>query len=155
MDGKRNSSADVVGNVSELYNTYKYLPGTTFHYVPAVGVTTSGNIWISWVDNPELMVAANATVLTSAGWGDFVRSQSNAKCYPLWQAFTYSMPTSTRRKRFDVNNSIDYTNENLVDRSVQGLFCVAVVTPLIDTVVGRPFIHKHIDLEGLTGNSLT
>lgn len=155
MDGKRNPLGDTVGGVSSLYNTYKYLPGTVFHYVPSVGVTTPGNVWIAWIDNPEIMSFAEGLVLTSTAWSDFVRTQSNAKCYPLWQSFTYSMPTDSRRKRFDVNNTIDYTNDNLLDRSVQGLFVVAVVTSLLSSTIARPFIHKHIDLEGLTASSFT
>lgn len=150
LDARGNAPNDPVSTVSTLYNTYKYLPGTTFHYVPAVGVTSSGNVHVAYVDNPELIAYGLGLTLSTAAFNTFVLNQANCKTYPIWQSFTYTMPTATRRKMFDVNNSTTYTaDEN--DRSVQGMFVISVESPLTSTLVGRPFVHKVMELEGLQG----
>lgn len=148
--------------VAGMYCNGKFMPGTVLHYAPSTGSTTSGVIHIAWIDNPEIIASAYANTsggtptvaLNSAAWRDFVRSIGNVRTYSVWEAFDFPMPTTLRRKMFNVNATMTETGElsqsPLVDRSAQGIWVWAVEgAPAVATAMGRPWIHAVLQLEGL------
>lgn len=153
-----------IARVSSLYSNYKYLPGTTFHYSPSTGTTTPGVVHCCYIDNPELFKLAyeaeaqtNAPVGSTNAFLDFVRSQHNSKTFAVWESFAMPINPVTRRKMFNVNETIlldRFGNVEEFERSIQGMFLVAVEGGPADSIgvsMGRPWMNTAITLEGLRG----
>lgn len=148
--GRVNSPIDAV---ARLYSNYKYLPGTVFHYVPAVGTTTSGSVTVAYVDNAEVMAAAVLASITPATFGDFVRGAANAKTYSIWESFTYPIMPAVR-KLYNVNASLNpgVATPDEYERTTQGMFLISVESaPSNLPAVGRIWVHTNIQLENLRG----
>ena len=62
-------------------------------------------------------------------------------------------PTRIRRKRFDVNISINATLVDVLDRSVQTVMFVAVEGAPASTTLGSFWFHDVVDVEGVTNVS--
>lgn len=150
---------DAVAQVTKLYNSYKFLPGTTYTYVPAVGVNTAGTVAIAYITNPEMI--ANFTNLLSQTSPDLttfnnrVRTLANCKSGPVWQSLTLSMDTVYRRPRYDVNNSSSVTYPlsddaafqkavNEMDRDTQGCFLISITGAPASTSMSRDMVHKKV-----------
>lgn len=145
--------ASGMSGVSALYNTYRYLPGTMMHWVPQVSMSTTGVVYVAWVDNPEIFKNWYAIALTgvTANMVAFVKSIGNVKSYPIWQQFSQAMHPVMRRKRFDVNTTVDLANSDTLDRCLQGAWLYAVEGGPASSVVARPYRYGVLDLEGLMG----
>ncbi len=89
------TTSGAIGAVSRYYATGKFLPGTAVHYVPQVSLSTSGTIYMSYTDNPEVIADFFGSA-TNAGKLAIVRNQANVRNYPVWQQFTYVMPPTLR-----------------------------------------------------------
>lgn len=142
-----------VSNIARYYATAKYTPGTTFHYVPQVSLSTSGAIYIAYTDNVEV-INAFARAATPNDSLSIVRSISNVRNYPVWQTFSLPMGNTLRRKMFDVNGDYstsgsDEVNYNALDRCCQGAFLYAIEGVPGSSVICRPWVHTKLVLEGL------
>lgn len=148
---------DAVAQVTRMYQSYKFLPGTTYTYIPAVGVNTAGTVAIAYITNPEMI--ANFTNLLSQTSPDLttfnnrVRTLANCKTGPVWQSLTVSMDPVYRRPRFDVNNNstVSYPLSddaafqkavNELDRDTQGAFLVSITGAPASTGMCRDTVHK-------------
>lgn len=159
LTGAQGTGTDAVAKVVGLYQSYKYLPGTSYTYVPAVGVNTPGTISIAYITNPEMMVNFR-NVLTSpnpdlAIFATRVRSIANCKTGPVWQSLTLNMDPLLRRPRYDVNNTTSATFPtpddaarqvavNEYERAKQGSFILAITGAPANTVISRDYVHKKV-----------
>lgn len=158
LSGAASTGTDAVSRVVGLYQSYKYLPGTTYTYVPAVGVNTPGTVSIAYITNPEMIVNFR-NLLTQASpdlitYNTRVRSIANCKTGPVWQALTFSMDPLLRRPRFDVNNNIgtfptpdDAAKQAMIneyERSKQGSFLISITGAPPSTVLSRDIVHKKV-----------
>lgn len=150
---------DAVTQVVKLYQSYKYLPGTTYTYVPAVGVNTPGTVSIAYITNPEMIVnfrnLISQTTPDLTTFNNRVRSLANCKTGPAWQSLTCSMDPIYRRPRFDVNNGTPVTYPipdvaaqqvavNEADRSMQGAFLISIIGAPASTAISRDFVHRKV-----------
>lgn len=146
-------TASAINGVAALYSTFKYLPGTMLHWVPQVSMSTAGIVYMAYTDNPEVYTdwfnAANNNAKLAV-----VRRIANVKSSPIWQPFSLPMPTTLRRKRFDVNPTCPENSTDALDRSWQGAWLYAVEGTTPSTVVARPYRFAVLDLEGLRNESL-
>lgn len=149
-------------NVCGFYNTYVFKPGTSIKWTPSVSFTTSGRLFVGFVDNPEMMAGitvaydnyvASTTSANYAIYADLVKSLGNTVSFPVWQETQIEFPTRLRRKRFDTNltQSLDV---NIYDRSIQCLMLVAFEGgPAAVTTLGQFSFHDVVDVEGLSSVS--
>lgn len=143
--------AGVISTVGGLYQQFLFKPGTTFNYVPSVGLTSPGNVMVGWLDNPELISqyidGSTATKIS------IVQSLANIKIYPIWERFTYALTAPPRMKRFDVNDTftVGASNPSEFQRSCQGMFVYYVFGYLASaTNVSQSYVHQKVQLWGLT-----
>lgn len=135
--------------VAGYYSTGKFLPGTTVEWVPSVGFTTSGRVYIGFTDNPELASTIISAVNT-ASYATYVKGLGDVISFPVYQNEKFSIPTRLRRKMFDTNVSL--TNDvNVLDRSLQTAMFVLVDGAPASTAVGGFRFEDHLMVEGLTG----
>jgi len=140
-----NTSA--VSNIAQYYSTARFLPGTTFHYVPQVSLSTSGILYTAYSDNVEVISAY--MVGNNAARVNIVRQQANVKVSPVWSTISIALPSSMRRKMFDVNQNCNTASTDELDRSAQGLFMYALDGVPNGSNICRPWVHKKLQLEGL------
>jgi len=140
----------VFANVSKNFQQFKYLPGTQLHYQPAVGLNTSGTIYVAYIDNPETIadwyLASQTLRLT------MIKSSSTVKSFPLWQEFVLPISGTPRQKLFPTDTSVDFTAELDNSKSVQGVFFVGIdgVTAANPGItVGRCYLQQQLQLESL------
>jgi hypothetical protein len=136
-----------VSTIASYFATGKYLPGTVFHWVPQVSLNTAGVVYVAFTDNVEIISSfvglATNTLKVAA-----VKTIANMKSYPVWQTFTFAMPSVSRRKMFDVNSDSLFTPD-LLDRGCQGAFLFAVEGTTVSSTICRPYVHEKLMLEGL------
>lgn len=143
--------------VASQYQEYRYLPGTKLHWEPRVPVTSTGNYWVGWVDNPELLFRIrNSTPVDRAA---IIRSIDTMRVYPIWQAST--TPIGPPRRSFyntNTNVYIDTSSASTdalsvmeVERSVQGAFVFLVEGAPPNITLAQPYITEVLHLRGLTG----
>lgn len=135
-------------DVASYYSTGVFRPGTTAKWVPYVGYQTSGRVLVTYTDNPEIM--ASAVAWTDSQRLAFIRSSSRGVNFPIYEEKVIAVPTMTRRKRFDVNNSVDASNVDVLDRSSQVMMICAIVAGPASTLVGQWEFHDVLDVEGLS-----
>lgn len=100
-----------------------------------------------FIDNPEIM--ANVTGFSFAQRVAFIRSCANAVNCPLYEERVVQVPVTTRRKRFDQNNTVALNNVDVLDRSCQTMLIAAVVAGPANTAVGQFEYHDVVDVEGM------
>nr|UUW21102.1 MAG: hypothetical protein [Sanya tombus-like virus 5] len=133
-----------------FYATGKFLPGTRIRWEPNVSFTTSGRIYVGFIDNPEVM----STILATSGtaFGAAVRGLGSVISFPVWQETDIPFPTKLRRKMFDTN-STPTTNVDQLDRSAQVyMFAYADGCPA-DTSLGSFWYHDVVAVEGIHAES--
>jgi hypothetical protein len=138
--------------VAGLYNLFKYLPGTMFHYVPQVSMSTSGIVYTAFIDNPEIFVAWHNG--TTAERIALIRGINNCRTYPIWQQFSWALTEPPRRRMFDCNATMDVGSVDALDRSWQGAWLYAVDGAPATSTVARAYRYGVLQLEGLTGSSV-
>ncbi len=136
--------------VASYYSTGKFLPGTTVEWVPSVGFTTSGRVYIGFTDNPEVMSAIIATVNT-ASYQTAVKSLGDVISFPVYQNEKFSIPTRLRRKMFDTNSTVSTGDVNVYDRCAQTAMFFLVEGAPASTTVGGFRYEDNLMVEGLTG----
>lgn len=135
-------------SVAGYYSTGKFLPGTSAKWEPSVSFTTSGRVYVGFTDNPEVVskfIAGAAVDRTSA-----IRSLSNVTSFPVWQETDIQVPSRLRRKMFDVNQTIDVSNVDALDRSMQTAMLFAVDGAAANLTVGSFWFHDKLVVEGMT-----
>lgn len=148
-------------SICSFYSTGKFIAGTRIRWEPSVSFTTSGRVYVGFTDNPEIMVnvntARNAYVTTPTlanynTYANLVKSLGSVQSFPVWQETDIVLPLETRRKRFDINTAVDYTNADVLDRCSQRVMYVAVDGgPATSTLLGSFWYHDVVSVEGVTG----
>lgn len=147
-------------SICSFYSTGKFMPGTTIRWEPSVSFSTSGRIYAGFTDNPEVMVALNTaytnyqadkTLAKYNIYANIVKGLGSVQSFPVWQETTISMPMDTRRKRFDINSTVDFTNADQLDRSSQRGFYVAFDgVNTANLSIGSFWYHDVVSVEGIT-----
>lgn len=134
--------------ICSFYSTGKFLPGTTAEWVPSVGFTTSGRVYVGYTDNPEL--TATIAGLTGAAYATAVKSLGDVISFPVYQNEKWAVPTKLRRKMFDTNVSWA-VNADVLDRSMQVTMFVYVEGAPASTALGGMRFEDNLMVEGITG----
>lgn len=146
-------SSSSIRAVTRLYQEYRYLPGTVLKWEPRVPITSRGNYWIAWCDNPEFIV--RYIFATSEVKKTMIRSLSSARVYALWREST--TPIGPPRKRmFNIDASVSESTNREVDyntfeRTVQGAFLFLVEGAEPGQAIAQPYLQEVVQLRGLTG----
>jgi len=147
--------------IAARYQEYLYLPGTKLHWEPRVPVTSTGNYWVGWIDNPELLL--QMIVGPAATRRAIVQSVDTVRVYPIWQSSVTPIGPP-RKKSYNVNTTLFVDTVNLsettvtiheIERSVQGAFVFIVDGAPPNITVAQPYISEQISLRGLTGLPIT
>lgn len=141
----------VFANVAKNFQQYKYLPGTQLHYQPAVGLNTSGTIYVGLLENPEAI--ADWYLLNTASKIIYIKALSSVKSYPLWQEFVLPLIGTPRLKMFPTDTDVNFTLETDVTKSVQSVFVVGIdgfTSVTGATTVGRCYLQQNLQLEHLS-----
>lgn len=151
VPGNSDGMASTVGPiVASYYSTGKFLPGTMVEWVPSVGFTTSGRVFVGFTDNPEVAASISALGGTVAYIGA-VKSLGDVITFPVYQTEKWQVPAKLRRKMFDTNGLISSTDPNVLDRSMQTFMFVAIEGAPINTTLGGFRYTDHLLVEGLHG----
>lgn len=148
----RSGGVSLIGSagsaIANTYSEYKYNK-CSVHWLPSVapGVAAGGGrVWMAYLDNPEQMLAWT-TASNDADRVTAIKTIRNRKSWNAWEQFTYNIPITYRRKKFDVNVTI--TNSvDILDRSTQGLLVIAAETVGATDTIGRMEVESHITLYG-------
>lgn len=152
-------TSSTVRGVGMFYSEYKFQPSTMLYWEPACPLTSTGNYWLAWTDNPELISQFANTGTSTAARVSIVKSVSNARCYPIWQSATIRIGAS---KRSWYSTDISTLSQGITDqerqitsidteRLMQGAFLFAVEGALSSQVVARAYVQEHIHVRGLLG----
>ncbi len=148
--------------VASYYSTGKFQPGTRIQWEPSVSFTTSGRLFVGFTDNPEVITTINTaydTFLATSTQGNYdayaalVKGLGSVVSFPVWQETPITFPTKIRRKRFDINSTINNTVD-VFDRCCQTAMFVALEgAPATNAAMGGFHFHDIVDVEGITGTS--
>lgn len=153
------SISDSAGiGVAACYANGKFLPGTTATWVPNVGFTTSGRLWVAFTDNPEVAYRymAAATMVDKL---TIIRRNGNVVSFPVYEHHTVRVPVEMSRLKYynsnrltnvPVSDPTSFTDD--LERSGH-LFMLAMavgVTPDLD--VGTFEFHDIVQCHGLGSN---
>ncbi len=137
-------------NICAFYSTGKFLPGTTVEWIPSVGFTTSGRVYVGFTDNPE--VVANMAAQTGTTYGNMVKGLGNVISFPVYQHEKWNVPTKLRRKMFDCNEVWTATADTL-DRCMQTTMFVYIDGAPASTALGGMRFEDNVAIEGIIGTS--
>lgn len=140
-------TATVGPTIASYYSTGKFLPGTMVEWVPSVGFTTSGRVFVGFTDNPEVMINIIALVGTSA-YGAAIKGLGDVISFPIYENRSWMVPTKLRRKMFDVNASGTFSSDEL-DRSAQTAMFIAIEGGPASTAVGGIRCVDNLLVEGI------
>lgn len=143
------------------FSTYRFMPGTTVQWEPSVSFSSSGRLFVGFVDNPEVTVALVNLLNTYIGaptagnynqYADAVKALGSTISFPIWQETAIPFPTRMRRKRFDTNLTVAATDPNVLDRCMQCCMFVAVegTAPTVARC-GNFLFHDVVEVEGIHG----
>lgn len=132
-------------NVARCYQEYK---GTRIScsWQPNVGFTTSGIVYIGYLDNPEL-----CQKWSTISWTDkqaIVKSLPNARSANVYEPLTVSVNVPLRRKWFTCDMAVA-ANAEAVDRSIQGMWVLIVLGSAVTTTLGCAVLNETYVLKGL------
>jgi len=150
-------NTSTVRQIARFYTEYKFLASTQIHWEPRCPLTSTGNYWVAWTENPDYIVAFLTGTPTARL--ALVKTLTNAKCYPIWQSSTHRIGPP-RRNWFTVDNSLynatgSADERELVsmdyDRALQGVFVYAVegAQPLQEVAI--MYSNEQIKVRGLHG----
>ncbi len=128
------ASNDAGGVVIRQYSNY-LTTRSKIIYTPAVGTTTTGTVFICYVDNPEMIYYITNGLYTQTQLTNIVQNFSTTKSTPVWQSLEVSLNRPPRRKMFSVDTTLPSSSE-VADRAVQGLWLVVTVNAPNSTTVG-------------------
>lgn len=146
-----NVTTGLAGNagaaVAALYQTGVFKPGTKVTWIPNLGMTASGRIYMGWIDNSESIYFYDSN--NQAVRSSYVKSNGRMVSGHIAQELTFTIPTNPRRKRFDTNATTGLTDVDIIERSCQGALIFGVDGAPNDTVVGQMHFHDVLEVEGL------
>ncbi len=135
-------------SVASYYSTGKFLPGTSVEWVPSVGFTTNGRVYVGFTDNPEV-TAAIMGVGGTAAYIAAVKGLGDVISFPIYQGEKFMVPTKLRRKMFDSNATV-VTGADVLDRSMQVSMFVAIEGgPTTGVAAGGFRFEDNLLVEGL------
>jgi hypothetical protein len=134
--------------IVNFYSTAKFLPGCVIRWEPSVSFTTTGRIFCSFSDNPEV-VAGYFNLATITDQITYIKGMGSMWSFPVWQDRTIPFPTATRRKMFDVNQTVGLTDQNVLDRSLQTCFFYCCEGAPATTNLGSFWYHDVLEVEGI------
>lgn len=140
-------TATVGPTIASYYSTGKFQPGTMAEWIPSVGFTTSGRVFVGFTDNPEVMINIIALATTSA-YGAAVKGLGDVISFPIYENRSWMVPTRLRRKMFDVNASGAFSAD-VLDRSAQTAMFIAIEGAPATTVVGGIRCVDNLLVEGI------
>lgn len=140
-------------NVVSCYSDAKFNPGTTARWVPSVGFTTPGRVFVAYTTNPEIMHTFGA-LTTNASRLAFVRGFGNVESWPIYEDHQITIPTALRRKLFDINETSP-GGVDALDRSCQVLMMVAIAGGPTSASVGAFEFTDNVTLSGLANVDAT
>lgn len=146
-----NANFTPLQQVAKLYNQFLFQQ-CAIKYIPSVGMTTSGNVTICFINNSEVISYLLESGRTLGEVESIAFGQANAVSHPVWHEFTYSMNLPARRKRFDTNNTNPATNTDTIERDCQGAFIIFVSGAPASTAITTPRRESALLLEGLSTN---
>lgn len=123
-------------------------------YTPSVGTTTSGTMWVAFVDNPEIIYKFYAGTYAYADYLKIAQTTRHSKSAPVWEPLEFSVSTPTRRKLFSVDTSSLTTIEQ-TDRVVQGAYIYASTSAPTGTTLGVMTDHYTCRVKGLQSRFAT
>lgn len=129
-----NGSVDPGAVVLSNYQEYRMLSGT-LHYVPQVGSTTAGTVWIGYYDNPEIIYKAYQSFYTTANLLALAQTAPHSVSAPVWQAVDLSIPMRSRRKVYSVDTTLPGSSST-ADLTVHGIIVIATTGAPFSTTVG-------------------
>lgn len=145
-------------NIVAYYSSAVFKPGCTIRWEPSVSFSTSGRVYVGFVDNPEVVVTIlgliNSIVdaTTYNAYADAVKGLGSVVSFPIWQETDIQMPMRLRRKRFDVDTSL-VADTNNMDRSTQTAMFAAIEGTGGVVQAGLFSYHDVVDVEGLKGGT--
>ncbi|APG76231.1 hypothetical protein 2 [Changjiang tombus-like virus 1] len=139
-----------INNIAKYYNSFVY-QSAVMHYIPAVGLTTPGQVTAVFINNTEWMSYALDGTRTVTELGTLALSQSNAATHAVWHEFSYAMNLPSRRKRFDVNSTLPTATVDVVERDCQGVFILFVSGAPANTTISVPRRSVTLQVEGMSG----
>lgn len=116
------------------YSNYRVLT-SKFIYIPAVGTTTTGTIWVAYIDNPEMIYKTVSGTYTYSTLVSIVQGMSTAKAGPIWEMLEVNMNKPPRRKMFNVDAE-QSTNAEVAERTHQGMWIYVTTSCPFSTVCG-------------------
>lgn len=146
-----NANYTPLQQVAKLYNQFLYQQ-CSIKYIPSVGMTTSGNVTVCFINNSEVVSYLLESGRTLAEVESIAYGQANAVSHPVWHEFTYSMNLPARRKRFDTNTTGPTATVDTIERDCQGAFIIFVNGAPGSTTITTPRRESALLLEGLSTN---
>lgn len=152
-------------NIVAQYATGLFKPGTSISWEPSVSPIVGGRAFVAFTDNPEVMESLLnkwSTFNSSPGetnylaYANAVKALANVTSWPVWQEHSLIVPQRLRRKRFDCQKTITYTDVNQLDRSAQVMMFAAFdgfdttsFDPDVPKALGSFWYHDVVDVEGM------
>lgn len=134
-------------DIVNYYSTGVFRAGTAIRWEPNVSFTTPGRVYCGFTDNPEGTAVYNSLALNARL--AFIKGLGSMRSFPVWQETNVAFPLSTRRKKFDTNDSVDFTSPDVLDRCMQTAFVYAVEGVPEDTICGSFWYHDTVLVEGV------
>jgi len=104
-------------------------------YTPAVGTTTTGAVYVAYVDNPEMIYKFYTGAYSVSDCTNIVQNMANGRSAPVWEPMEVSMNRPPRRKTFSVDSNAPFNNES-AERIIQGVWVLVTVGAPFSTTVG-------------------
>ena len=124
--------------------------GTRIRWEPSVAFTTAGRVFVGFTDNPEVISQMEGLRSTNRDtYASRVKGLSTVISFPIWQETEIDFPMKMRRKRFDCNETIDISDNNVVERSEQIAMFACIEGAPANTVCGAFWFHDVVDVEGI------
>lgn len=158
-------SNTAAAGVSSFYSTGVFKPGTKVRWEPNLSPLSGGRVFVGFTDNPEIIAdistkitafVADSTTVTYNNVAVLVKGLGNVISFPAYVEKEIDIPARTRRKRFDVNETVTTSDVNVLDRCCQtAMFSVfdGLLGMTSPTAIGGFWYHDVVDLEGLTNAS--
>lgn len=112
-------------SIATNYQEGIFRPGSHVTWVPNLGMTANGRVYVAWIDNPETMVYFE-TLPTVADLITYLKGVGNMVSHHVAESFVYPIPARSRRKRYDVNASTSTLSVDILERCCQGFIICAV-----------------------------
>lgn len=128
-------NGDPGGAVLRNYQFY-IMDNAVMTYTPTCGSTTSGQLWMGYYDNPEIIFACISGTYNTAALTALAQTSTHCVGTPVWQGAQLRIPMTKRRPKY----SIDRTQANSLsdaDRAYHGV--IIVVTTGTPTTEGLGF----------------